>query len=203
MLINSEQFPKIELPYDKILARLGYAAGKTSMDIKTQDLIHECVDLSKKLITPRQAVACSEVKITEPGKVFLEPGLTIVSQKIFELLKDCPAAYGFAVTIGPHLEDKRNQFLNIKETARALILDAIGSTATEELAEMTQNQIAELAAKQQQAATRRFSPGYGDWKIQDQKDFLRWIGAERIGIRLTPTSQMLPEKSVSAILGIK
>jgi cobalamin-dependent methionine synthase I len=60
-----------------------------------------------------------------------------------------------------------------------------------------------LAAKRGLVTTRRYSPGYGDWGVSAQKDFLAWLGAGHIGIKLTESSQMLPEKSVSAILGIK
>jgi cobalamin-dependent methionine synthase I len=48
----------------------------------------------------------------------------------------------------------------------------------------------------------RFSPGYGDWAIQNQKDFLQWLGADKLGITLAPSLQMMPRKSVSALLGI-
>ena len=203
MVVNPPQFSRIDVPYDKILARLGYAQGKTQIDAKTQEMINGEIENSRILINAKQTVSRSGVKITESGKVFLEPGLTIVSKSIYELLKDCSFAVGFAITAGAHLEEKRNQYLNIRETARALILDAIGSVAAEELAEITQNQVAEEAAREGLSATRRFSPGYGDWNISGQGDFLRWLGAENIGIKLTAKFQMIPEKSISAIIGLK
>lgn len=201
--MNVPQFSNIEVPYEKILARLGFAKEKTQIDGKTENIINEEIETSKKLIIARQSIACSEIKIIDPGRISLEPGLVIISNDIYNLLKDCAFGFGFTVTIGPHLEEKRNQYINIRETARALILDAIGSVTAEELAEITQNQIAEDASKEGLKITRRFSPGYGDWNLSGQKDFLKWLGAENIGIKLTPNFQMLPEKSVSAILGTK
>ena len=203
MVVNPPQFSRIEVPYDKILARLGYAHGKTKIDAKTQEMINGEIENSKMLINARQTVARSGVKTTDAGKILLEPGFAVASQSIYELLKDCALAVGFAVTAGPHLEEKRNHYLNIRETARALVLDAIGSVAAEELAEITQNQISEEAEKDGFYTTRRFSPGYGDWNISGQGDFLRWLGAENIGIKLTAKCQMVPEKSVSAIIGLK
>jgi hypothetical protein len=202
-MMQPPQFSRLDVPFDKILARLGYAQGKTRIDASTETLINEEIEASKRLIVGRQAVALSPVNRPEAGVVALTPGLIITSTKIYELLSDCVTACGFAVTIGPHLEERRNQHLNRRETARALILDAIGSVATEELAEITHNQLAADAAKENLVVTRRFSPGYGDWPLPAQREFLTWLGAQNIGIRLSPSFQMLPEKSVSALLGVK
>lgn len=202
MVIQPEQFGQLEIPYDKVLSRLGFARGKTQIDEKTSRLISEEITVSKKLLAPRQVVSSAKVILPSGGRVYLEPGLTIVSQKIYELLKPCTAAYGFAVTIGRHIEDKRNKYIEAKETTRALILDAIGSVMTEDLADITNRQIKDEAQKSGFGATIRFSPGYGDWELAGQKDFLEWLSAKDIGIRLSDNYQMIPEKSVSAILGV-
>lgn len=203
MAINPPQFSRIEVPFDKILARLGYAYGQTKLDPQTEQLIREETENGRRLITAHQAMASAPVRFPEPGAVLIEPELLVRSQKIVELLQGCDTAYGFAVTIGIHLEERRNQYLNRRETARALILDAIGSVAAEELAEITQRQIAEQAAREHKTTTKRFSPGYGDWPLASQQTFLQWLGAANIGIRLTDRSQMVPEKSISALLGVK
>ena len=93
-------------------------------------------------------------------------------------------------------------FIAQKETNRGLILDAVGSVIAEELADLTQQEIRQSAQTRGEDATMRFSPGYGDWILAGQPAFLAWLGAESIGIKLTPSYQMIPEKSVSAIFGI-
>jgi cobalamin-dependent methionine synthase I len=82
-------------------------------------------------------------------------------------------------------------------------LDAIGSEGAELLADITNKQLCAEAKNNGGTCTMRFSPGYGDWAVTGQKDFLNWLGVARIGIRLTEHSQMLPEKSVSAIIGVR
>jgi hypothetical protein len=203
MAINPPQFDRPEIPFAKVLARLGYAQGKTALDPKTAALIDEELGVAQKLITGRQTVAFSKIHRLPPDRVELEPGLNVQSVKIFQLLEGCEKAYGFAVTIGPALEEKRNRYIDAKETTRAVILDAIGSVAADELAELTHRQLAADAAQEGMTATRRFSPGYGDWPLTSQQTFLHWLGAAAIGIRLTENCQMLPEKSVSALLGFK
>lgn len=186
-----------------VLARLGYAPGVTALDEATAVLIAEETAGARALIIPREAVAHAPVLRPAPGTVSLAPGLVIVSRHIDHLLAPCTEAYGLAVTIGPHLEMKRDRYLARGETTRALILDAIGSVAAETLAEEAHTRIRAAAEARGLTATPRFSPGYGDWPVSAQADFLRWLAADGIGIRLTVQSQMIPEKSVSAILGIR
>lgn len=203
MAINPVQFPRFEIPLHLVMARLGYAHGKTQLDAATETMIAEEIAAAQKLIMPRQVIATSPIGRTAPDRILLEPGFELVSHDIFKLLETCTTAFGFAVTIGPNLETRRTRYLDQKETARGLILDAVGSVAAEELAVITHRQIVEDAKRDGRSVTRRFSPGYGDWGVAGQKDFLAWLGAEAIGIRLALSFQMLPEKSVSAILGIR
>ena len=87
--------------------------------------------------------------------------------------------------------------LEQKKILQAFILDSIGSVAIEELMNNICNDIKEKYG----TITKRFSPGYGDWPLTNQYDLLKWIGAEKIGISLSPTFQMIPRKSISAIVG--
>ncbi len=196
------EFPqKIVVPIDKVLSRLRFAKGKTLLDARTRQLLDEEMAFAPRLIMPRLITAFSPITAA-PGVITLEPGLVIKSNSIHKLLAACKAAYGFAVTIGRHLEEKRTLYIQQKETTRALMLDAIGSEAAELLAEMANARLCDEAAQRGETCTMRFSPGYGDWPVTGQNDLLHWLGARRIGISLTEHSQMLPEKSISAILGV-
>ena len=49
----------------------------------------------------------------------------------------------------------------------------------------------------------RFSPGYGSWLLTAQKDFFRWLNLQNFGLTLTDGMLLLPEKSVTALAGVK
>jgi len=51
--------------------------------------------------------------------------------------------------------------------------------------------------------TPRFSPGYGDLSLDHQKGLLKYVEADKIGISLSETMVMLPEKSITAVIGWK
>jgi hypothetical protein len=186
----------------KVLARMGYARGKTKLDKKTRQLIVDETKLAKKIIQGKLTISFSKITARKsPDRIFLEPGFVLKSKDLFKLFKGCSLVYGFAVTIGPALEARRDRYLSEKQSAKAVILDAIGSVAAEELAETTNIRIKKSVLKKGLGVTRRFSPGYGDWGLENQKEFLKWLGAEKIGIKLSPSFQMSPEKSITAVLG--
>ena len=195
MVIQPQQFKNIDIPKDKVLSRLGFVKNKTTADDNILSTIDTEIELARKIITPKQVIASSKIEFVSPNIIKLNPDLTIVSDKLYLFLSGCKQAYGFAVTIGTALEEKRQQYSDEKQSTKALVIDAIGSVIAEELADITNKEIS--------ADNKRFSPGYGDWKISGQKDFLIWLGAENIGIKLNDRFMMSPEKSVSALIRIK
>jgi cobalamin-dependent methionine synthase I len=50
---------------------------------------------------------------------------------------------------------------------------------------------------------RRFSPGYSDMSLEMQKKIFKLLKPENIGINLSPSCLMIPEKSVTAFVGIE
>ena len=191
-----------QIPYDKLLARLGFLKAKTKIDEKTENLIKENLGLAQKLIAPKAAVVFSAVTVKNGGAAF-ENGFEIKSSDIAELLRGCFKAYGIAVTVGSAIEKKRDGCLLKKETFNALVLDAAGSVAAEETIILANKQIENFEKSAGNSLTKRFSPGYGDWALEAQDGFLNWLEAKQIGITLNAHFQMKPEKSVTAIIGVK
>ncbi|MDD4335226.1 MAG: hypothetical protein PHY77_06425, partial [Desulfotomaculaceae bacterium] len=49
--------------------------------------------------------------------------------------------------------------------------------------------------------TARFSPGYGDWPLESQQQFIESISGEKIGLAVTSHYLLQPVKSVTAVIG--
>ncbi|TFG90848.1 MAG: hypothetical protein E4G71_04690, partial [Candidatus Atribacteria bacterium] len=47
-----------------------------------------------------------------------------------------------------------------------------------------------------------FLPGYGDWEVSQQDTIFRSIPADNIDVRLTKSYMMLPQKSLSWVIGV-
>jgi|LQAB01.1.fsa_nt_gi hypothetical protein len=196
----------IEIPYSKLLARLGYLQTKSNLGEKTAGMIKEILSLSQKLIKPKVVIAFENIATISRDKtsneISFENGYKIKSESIAELLKNCFKVYGIAITVGGALEIRRDEFLKKKEIFNALVSDAAGSVAAEETISLANAQLKVYEEKNGNTLTRRYSPGYGDWMLEDNREFLDWIGAEYIGIKLNEFFQMKPEKSVSALIGV-
>ncbi|MDR1400760.1 MAG: hypothetical protein LBI98_00330 [Endomicrobium sp.] len=192
----------VEIPYSELLARLGYSHNKTSLDVKIINSIKENLNLAQKLIKPKSVIAVENVTL-RGDLISFENGYKIKSNNVATLFENCFKAYGIVVTIGNALEKKRDDCLKKREIFNALILDAAGSVATEEAITLANAQIKAYEEKNDNVLTRRYSPGYGDWSLEANKQFLNWIGTTHIGITLNKFYYMKPEKSVSALVGIK
>lgn len=133
---------------------------------------------------------------------FPKAKLAIKSLTLAKHLKGAKKAALFICTIGRDLADKVNGYVTEGEIARATVLDAIGSEAAEALADRIDDLIKAKARADGYAAIIRFSPGYGDWTIFDQTKILKALRSGRIGVRATKSYIMLPEKSVTACIGL-
>jgi hypothetical protein len=100
-------------------------------------------------------------------------------------------------TIGPALEEKVTALSKDGDMLAAVVLDAIGSAAAEATARYANDRIDEMAAAVGLKTSCRASPGYGDWDVKEQKNLFELVPAERIGVKLTASSMMVPRKSVS------
>jgi len=50
---------------------------------------------------------------------------------------------------------------------------------------------------------KRYSAGYGDFSLENQKTIHRLLELDRMGVKITESCILVPEKSVTAIAGVK
>ncbi|MDD5021493.1 MAG: hypothetical protein PHR82_05065 [Endomicrobiaceae bacterium] len=192
------QIYNFKINYHDVLIRMGANKFKTRIDEKTESLITESIENVQKILQPKYAISYTDKKI-ENNKIIIE-NFIIESKDIIKLLEKSEIICGFVATVG-HAIDIKIDLLQKQDKALAYIYDSIGSVAIEQLVDNINDEIKK--SNSGYTLTRRFSVGYGDWKIENQKPFLVWLGADKIGITLSDTFQMNPMKSVSAILGLE
>ena len=116
------------------------------------------------------------------------------------LLRESTDIVLFAATLGAETELllRRTQ---LRDMAEAVILDACADCAIENVCD---NFCADLVKDVAPAhLTDRFSPVYGDLPLAHQRVIFDALNVtRRIGVTLTERGLMLPQKSVTAILGI-
>lgn len=117
-------------------------------------------------------------------------------------LKGCQEVYLVCGTLGAGF-DALLRKVSATSGADALIVQAIGTAAIERLMDSIEDEInGELTAGE--SITSRYSPGYGDFPLSEQRTVLTLLDASRkAGVSLTDTMLMVPSKSVSAVIGIR
>ena len=96
-----------------------------------------------------------------------------------------------AATLGTGV-DVFLQRLMHTDMAKAVLADKLASKHIEEYVKQVQKGLG--------IAEKRYSPGYGDFDIKHQKDILKMLKCEKIGLYLTDSCMMTPSKSITAIL---
>ena len=106
------------------------------------------------------------------------------------------------VTIGSSLENKVSEFFTKGEYPRAVALDAVGTVSVRSLSNYMRSLVCQEAKEKNLQTTKYFSPGSGDWDISQQKNIFQIIPVDKIGVKLTESYMMVPQKSLSWIIGI-
>ena len=180
---------------------LGYRSGDTP-SAGIASLIDDCIEKSFPLIQSAFSYVVRDVKSVEGRVSFLDDGSSFQSDVIARLLEHCDKVAVYVLTVGNQLEEMGSALAEDGFILEAYVLDSIGSSATEKLAEAVQQRIAKEAAAQRLCISRRFSPGYCDWHISQQSMIFQLVEGDSVGVHLTPDYLMLPRKSSSGIIGM-
>ena len=191
-----------------LLRLVGYKTQQEPDD-KLRALIAEAVEEAEKLARPQAVFALFERKDV-PGAAHLstffgappDAGAAAASSihAATSLGASIPPAQEVALsvcTIGPLLEDRVSEYSSAGELTRGLILDAAGSVLAEAVCDYANEKICTEAAGRSLYTTCRVSPGYGRWKIEEQKVVFELLPTDSIGVSLTKSFMMIPRKSVS------
>lgn len=197
------ELPDVPIPVEQVLKRLGYPADVRKIDHQVQSILDGEVKRASTLLKPKGVYRLLRPISNDNGLMrFRDSEFIIRSKQVTRMLRASDPVILFMVTIGPALEEYVKELFADDEMAGAVILDAIGSETADAAAdEMHRVVLKRLAEEENLSVTPRFSPGYGDWPVTVQGDFLDTCGGDLIGISVNESSLMIPRKSVSAVLG--
>lgn len=193
----------IDLGIDRadVCPYLGYRTADTP-SAGIASLVDECIAMSLCLLQPTFSYVIRNVRSVEGRISLLDDGSRFESEIIARLLERCDKVAVYVSTIGGQIEDMSSALAEDGFITEAYVVDSIGSTATEKLAEAVHNKIAEEALALGMRVSHRFSPGYCDWHIDQQGVIFSIMGGDAAGVRLTSDCLMVPRKSSSGIIGI-
>lgn len=192
---------RLGVDWRQVLHDIGYGTD-SKLSTRIASLIDEYIENAQHLFAPSYSGIIRDIKSVQGACVVIEGPITFEGKVITQILEQCHKIAIFLVTIGNHLEEMVCHLAEDGLMLQATVLDAIGSVAVESVANVVQDKIGEIAREQGLCVSQRFSPGYCDWNIGQQKMVFQAMNGNSAGVSLTEGCLMLPQKSISGIIGI-
>lgn len=148
-------------------------------------------------VQARHVLQKHSIVVDDTG-VTLDTGVRFTSRDLAAHLKGCEKALVLGATLGSRV-DIAIRRLALGSVAEGAAAQAVAAALIESYCDEVQ-----AGADADGLAQRpRFSPGYGDWNLAEQKLLFPVLDcAKRIGLTLTEGLMMAPSKSVTAIIGL-
>lgn len=128
--------------------------------------------------------------------------LEVESRNLAVNLRGCERAVLLAATIGRAADFMIKKY-SVSNMAKAAVVQAAGAACIESYVDEVEAAIREEARGRGLYLRPRFSPGYGDFSLECQRDIFQMLEcSKRIGVTLTDGNLMMPSKSVTAVIGL-
>ncbi|MDE5990631.1 MAG: methionine synthase [Clostridia bacterium] len=187
----------MKIEKSELLRYLGYRGQSYSERIDEE--IEGAIALCLELITPRSVI--KKYTLTKEPLGLDGTDMLLLGNDVGRHLEGCQEAYILGATVGFEVEKKSSELMK-SDPLKGVILDSASICAIESYCDDLCEQ---LQTQNERPLTSRFSCGYGDFPLSQQKDFVRVLELpKRIGVFMNEESFMLtPQKSVTAVIGVK
>lgn len=182
--------------HQKTLFNLGYKTRAPGKEI--EETISEALNSVIESAHPRGIFRFASVVGVKKKEVITELG-AVRSQMFARLTKLSKGKKSLVFMIATIGEEWKQNLGKDASVLRQLIFDAVASQAVERLADLIEKQWREEAESKGLKASLRFSPGYCDWDLKEQKVIFNALEAKKIGVKLTRYYVMIPQKTISAV----
>jgi len=199
-------FPSIPLlpKASDVFRALGYSKDKTILAGLMEKDLNCYMEEARNYIILKGAAARLSIKEIKNGRIVLENDIIFNSKDLVNFLKGAKETLFIAATAGQAVMDAITAKTSEKDLTRAVVYNAVaGEMVDEALTWIGQYMHQQLLREGASLDLRRFSVGYGDFKIENQKIFWKTLNLKDLGIFMTDQYFLLPEKSVTAISGIR
>lgn len=124
------------------------------------------------------------------------------SKNLSENLSGCNHVIIFVLTLGTEA-DRAIESKKSLSPLEALAISALYTDALEKYADSFTNEIAIRLRETRKFLKPRYSPGYGDFSIENQPYFINETDAyRRCGVSVTDSLILTPSKSITGVMGI-
>ncbi|HAY61483.1 MAG TPA: Vitamin B12 dependent methionine synthase activation subunit [Acidaminococcaceae bacterium] len=174
-------------------------------DPRAVDLVDRAYGLLRPELQPRytaRRIACrTEGQGTMADCVVLDGGIVFHSKALARYVGGSRELFLFGATLGSRIDSTLRR-MAVRSVSEAAAGQAVAAALIESYCNACCRELAR-ELPQGQKLKGRFSPGYGDWDLAEQRLLFRALDCARtIGLTLTDRCMMAPVKSVTAVVAI-
>ncbi len=185
-----KRFEKLDFCEREALRYLRF--GQSEADERTHSALEEVKKEAEAVLAPSVCYLQADVCGNCVGGIF------VGEKSAGRFLSGCRRAVVFAATLGIGIDRLLSKY-GQTDAFKCALLQAVGAAYAESLCDAF---CSFLQENRKEALGDRFSPGYGDFPLQAQREIFALLSPERaIGLTLNESLLMSPSKSVTAIVG--
>lgn len=125
-----------------------------------------------------------------------------VGKQVAHYLRAATSAVLFICTAGFEVSVRSKELMAKGDLLEGFLVDCLGSIIVEKAMDKIQAEIADVFRKNNKFCSNRYSPGYCEWSVEEQKKLFAFFLENCCGIKLSESCLMSPVKSISGVIGI-
>jgi hypothetical protein len=193
----------IATPLAQIYRRLGFRKGVTDLSPRDQAQTEGYIETALSLIRLQGAARRLPVLLEGKSGVRLPEEATFESRRLVKFLGGSDEILLMGATAGPEITTAIQEDAAGRNVTRGVVLDATASETVDAALDWIMSCYNQTLRRQgKRLLPTRFSAGYGDLALENQRTMHRLLALDKIGVEITETCILVPEKSVTAITGI-
>jgi hypothetical protein len=205
--MNGPQFfdhISIPAPLRNIYRRLGYREGVTHLEAGRRDELDRWIRDAGRLMHLKGVARRLPVIGRDPSKIRLPEDVVFESRDLAAFLEGCSEIAVIAATAGGDIVAEIGKAAAGDQLTRGVVFDAVASETVDAALDWITAYLRQTLRRENKEPRKgRFSAGYGDFDLKNQKRIYELLELHRLGVRINPSFVLIPEKSVTAVVGIR
>ena len=194
----------VPLPKERIYRRLGYKQGVTGLSAESRRQLEFAMEEALAHIHLKGAARRIPVRNKSTSGITLAGQIEFSGKKLAALLRDSEEALLMGATGGPEIMAAIAKLSSAGDLSKGVVFDAVASEVVDSALDWIAKYFDNVLRREGRRLTsRRYSAGYADFVLENQKIFFRELELDRLGVQLTESFILVPEKSVTAIAGVE
>lgn len=190
-------------PREAIYRRLGFRRSSTRMTAQQHEETERYIQNALDLIRLQGAALRLPVRIESTDRIILPGEIVFISRNLATFLRDSEEIILMAATGGEGIMEAIRTDTSGDHVTRAVVMDAAASEIVDSALDWIMSYLSQGLRREGKALMNtRYSAGYGDLALENQRVIHQLLVMDRLGVSITDNYILVPEKSVTAMTGI-